>query len=53
MWACNLHEYYADFKSRVQNVFRKYEAGGETSFQIGLINVFPNYENGAKQLSKL
>ena len=25
MWACNLHEYYTDFKSRVQNVFRKYK----------------------------
>ena len=29
MWACDLHEYYADFKSRVQNVFRKYEEGAK------------------------
>ena len=27
MWACNLHEYYrpTDFRTRVQNVFRKYK----------------------------
>ena len=29
MSACNLHEYYADFRSRVQTVFRKYEEGAK------------------------
>ena len=29
MWECNLHEYYTDFKSKVQNVFRKYNERAE------------------------
>ena len=33
MWACNLHESYADFKSRVQNFFRKYEEGAKRHSQ--------------------
>ena len=33
MWACNLHEYYTDFKSRVQNVFRKYKVRAKLIFE--------------------